>query len=382
MIISTNCTGCAMCSEICKVGAIQMVQNAEGFLHPVIDDTKCVECGLCQKKCPQNLKENSGLKNSKVVYAAISNDEKSLMQSSSGGAFFVLAKKVVEEGGIVCGCILDSAQKATHVFAENLQDLERMRGSKYVQSDTSNVYNHLKELLEMGRRVLFSGTPCQVAGVYQFLGRDYENLLTIDLICHGVSSPKALKQYVTYEEKKRKTQIQGLRFRSKAKEKSPYMLEIVTEKSDKIYLPQVESWYYYYFLKGTMHRECCYSCKYAREERIADITLGDFWGAENYYPIDTSKGISAVLLNTTKGVELFESVKTKFLCIESNIELAKKQNKQLTSPSEDSPEREYMIGLVRADSVEEIEKKFKKDVRVIRIKYYIKCLLNMRKRRK
>lgn len=382
MIICTDCTGCGACSAACKFDAIEMVPNAEGFLTPVVDDEKCVGCGMCQKTCPQNLKEKLELKRNLAVYAVVNKDKESLLQSSSGGAFFVLAQNVIKEGGIVCGCVMNEEQKVIHTFAENMQDLENMRGSKYVQSNTCSLYNRIKAELVAGRKVLFSGTPCQVAGIYQFLGKDYENLLTIDLICHGVTSPKALEQYINYEEKKREVKIQELKFRSKEKKNRPFMLEIQTEGGRKIYLPQVESWYYYYFLKGVMYRECCYSCQYATQDRIADITLGDFWGAEKYYPIDTSKGISAVLINSEKGARIFEDVKIQFECIESDITIAKQQNQQLSHPSEKSLEREPMMELIRNNSVVQLEQKFKKDIRITRIKYYIKCLLDTGKRRK
>ena len=192
-----NCTGCRMCEQICPVNAIKMIENKEGFIEPVIDKTKCINCGLCSKRCPQ-LNEIKREDYKMEVYAAKNKNIEEQKSSSSGGVFSVLANYVLENNGIVFGCAFNDNLIAEHIGIEDKNELYKLRGSKYVQSNTKNTFKDVKENLENSRMVLYSGTPCQIAGLKQFLGKEYDNLYTVDLVCHGVPSPKLFKKLFLY----------------------------------------------------------------------------------------------------------------------------------------------------------------------------------------
>lgn len=209
-----NCTGCSACFASCPKNAISLVPNEEGFLYPQIDSSKCIQCGLCEKVCP-TLNIQQGANKNPKAFAVINDDEKIRMESSSGGVFTAVAKKVIEENGIVFGVKLDEHQKAVFSFTENVEGLSEFRGSKYVQAQVGNAFKECKNFLIENKKVLFTGTPCQIEGLKLFLGKEYENLLTMDIICHGVPSPLVWKKYTEFCEKKFASRIVKTAFRRK-----------------------------------------------------------------------------------------------------------------------------------------------------------------------
>lgn len=340
-----DCCGCAACMNICPKKAITMKTDLDGFAFPEINKDLCIECGLCNKVCAfQNVSVPN--KEPLKTYVAINKKKDVLLNSASGGLFAALAFLIFEKNGIVFGCAYNENMKPEHVCVENPLDMKKIQGSKYVQSDINTSYSEVKKHLNDGRWVLFTGTPCQIAGLKSFLGKDYHNLITADLVCHGVPGTAFFEDYIKYMEEKLKGKVIDFKFRDKSK---GWGLngKVVYKKNGKIFeksVPTITSYYYRYFLKGDIYRENCYECKYACSSRVGDFTIGDYWGIEKAHPeIETKNGVSVLLVNSEKGVGLIEELEKYVDLTESSFELAKQQNGQLNRPTAKSNKREEIL---------------------------------------
>lgn len=306
-----ECTGCGACMNICPKHAITMKADAEGFLFPEIDASLCIECKLCQKACHvlHPLKKNE---KAEKPFAVVAKEVSICEKSSSGGMFSILAQKILSHGGVVFGAGYHDGYQLSHIKAENEQDLASLRGSKYFQSDIKVTYKEVRALLKQNREVLFTGTPCQIAGLYAYLGKsNTEGLYTADLVCHGVPSPKSFNIYIQRLAEKENCKVENIKnFSFRDLKGWDIVPSFQISEGKQITFPLSKNLYMQLFLNSYLHRECCYQCKYTTPERIGDITLADFWGigAEKPFNYDTRKGCSLVLINSEKGKELFHSV--------------------------------------------------------------------------
>ena len=329
-----NCSGCHACFSVCAKSAILMEENYEGFLYPVIDKEKCVECGLCEKVCPSIeplKKENENTKS----FAAINKNEKIRLDSSSGGIFSAIAEKVIDEGGIVFGAKFAEDFSVVHGWAETKEDIAEFRGSKYLQSVIGNSYKDCKNFLLTDRKVLFSGTPCQIQGLKKYLGKEYDNLITVDFICHGVPSPSLWKKYIEYREKKSASRTVKTAFRRKNDGWKQFSVSFTFANDTEYCASLKKDSYIQIFLKDIALRDSCYECSCRGITRPSDITLADFWGIQYVLPeMDDDKGTSFVVCNSKKGLELFEkNLLDKCTIREVNINDGIKYNISiLTSP--------------------------------------------------
>ena len=303
------------CSSICPVGAISVQEDKEGFLFPAVDKEKCTNCGLCKSVCP--ILNSKFHEKPATCFAVMASDE-IRMKSSSGGVFTVVAEHILAQGGYVCGAAFDENWNVRHIIVDNVKDLDKLRGSKYVQSFIGNIYKDIKVLLENGKTVLFTGTPCQVAGIINFLGREYPNLLTIDIVCHGVPNNSLWKQYL--HENFRIDKINKINFRDKELGWNCLNLTATTS-DDKI----VRQDFMDLYAQNICLRNSCSFCNFARPERTSDITMGDFWGVEVLKPeLYDPKGISLLLINSNKGKFCLNAISNKFTHLEElPIETAK-----------------------------------------------------------
>lgn len=335
--ITDYCTGCRACEQLCAHHAISMAPDKEGFMTACIDEDKCVDCGLCRKRCPQNqLVEKSS---PQLSMAVRDKDDAELKASASGGAFAAVAKVILAHGGMVVGAAYNDDLTVSHIVVESAEDLPLLQSSKYVQSNTEATYRQVKEVLKQGREVLYSGTPCQIGGLKSFLRRDYDQLYTIDLICHGVASPKLFAKYLVWLGGKMNGKIIGYDFRDKSCGWGlDYMTKTKTKTKTK---PSTLDPYYFHFLKGTTYRECCYRCRYCSKERVGDITIGDYWGIEKEHPdFYSTKGVSCMLMNTDKGMKLWQMVSGEFYSLESTFEKVARANHNLSRPTDRSSLRD------------------------------------------
>lgn len=308
--VGNSCVGCGACLNICPVAAITMRMSEDGFLYPEINTEKCINCGLCARGCPVLFSAFKPNTFNPVCYAAYSNDSDA-MRSSSGGIFGVLATRFLNNGGYVCGAAFDEDWSVKHIIISSVDDLEKLRVSKYVQSDTNNVFSKIKKLLDADKNVLFSGTPCQVAGLYGFLQKDYDKLLTCDVFCHGAPSPIVWQRYLKEIANGRK--ITAINFRDKENalnnKSCPYNVTFCFDDGTYLTKPYMEYSYMRGFLQNLYLRKSCAVCKFAKTPRSSDISLGDFWG---YYKVEkkrnVKKGVSAVLINTDKGKSIFDKI--------------------------------------------------------------------------
>ena len=305
-----KCTGCGVCAQICQHSAISMQSDAEGFLHPVISNSKCVTCGMCQYSCPVN---NLAIKRKPLkVYSGWSNDEYIRMDSSSGGAFTEIAKLILAKDGVVFGVAMDERQQARHIYIERESELFKLRGSKYVQSIINDSYKKAKHFLQSGREVLFSGTPCQIAGLYNYLRKKYDNLTTVDIICHGVPSPKVFDDYKSWIEKLIKEKITSIKFRCKKSSWIFFNIGINPNiEQDNINYSYTGSYYadpyIRAFLRDNILRPNCYHCQYTSIDRVSDFTIADWWGYKGKTAYDKDfdrKGVSLIMCNTEKAVNM------------------------------------------------------------------------------
>ncbi len=309
LLIGNECNGCYACVSKCPNGCITMQADAEGFWYPKIDEINCIQCRLCHNTCPiinKMIKE----KISKDAFAAINCNEEVRKYSSSGGIFNLLARNIIESGGIVFGAAFtDDYKEVEHISVDNMEKIPLLMGSKYLQSRIGDAYNQAKHYLDLGKNVLFSGTPCQIGGLYAYLGKDYENLITQDIICHGVPSPKVWKKYVEFYEKRADSKIINAFFRNKINGWKTFSLQFKFENGDEYIKTVSKDLYMRGFLKDLYLRPSCYNCEFKSSNRISDITLADFWGVENVCAdMCDDKGTSLILVNTNKGKMIFDSI--------------------------------------------------------------------------
>lgn len=347
----TECTGCGACLNVCPVGAISMLENSEGFLYPQIDEEKCMNCGLCKKTCPAI---NPNYKNNKSpeCYAYMASDEERL-KSSSGGAFPVLAHWFINNGGYVAGAVWTKDYQVEHIVSNNLDDIERMRNSKYLQSDTKNCYKEIKQLLEDDKKVLFTGTPCQVAGLKLFLQKDYNELYCVDVICHGVPSPKIFKKYI--DENYDRNEIKSINLRAKHLiGVRPWHVEI-GYSNNKEYILTGDDIFYKAFLYDIALRKSCTNCNFAKLPRQGDITIGDFWGIELYDKhIDDKKGVSVLLSNNKQGETLLKVFKQNKKFIKKvPLKYSLKKNPQIYKPVTPHKNRDMFFDLLDKESLKD-----------------------------
>ena len=354
-----RCCGCNACEMICGKKAITMIEDEYGFRFPQIDTEKCVGCGSCQKVCCIN--NEVELCKPGTVYAASYKDKDISAKSASGGIFAALAKQVLTEGGIVFGSAYTKQFDVEVISIEKIEDLPRLQGSKYVQSSMNSSFLKIKSELQTGRTVLFCGVPCQVEALKRFLGRSYENLLLVDIVCHGVPSNRMLKDYLSFLADKKKMEVQSIQFRTKTKGQNVYgeiAYRQVSHTGEIAYrqepLISYKSSYYKLFLNCQTFRDSCYHCKFAGTKRPGDISLCDYWGIEDEHPDFVKEvekeglaGISAIMLNTNAGIAFFERLKQEFLLRESTVEQVAKHNPQLQAPSVETAERKQVLDCYR-----------------------------------
>lgn len=300
------CTGCTTCMNICPKKAISFEKNEEGFKYPVIDQSKCINCGLCKKRCPViNKKKNISVNK---CYAGYNNDSIERLNSSSGAIFSIIANYVLEDGGIVVGAAFDSNNKLKHVAIDSKNKLDQLKKSKYLQSDLGNIFEYIKEQLKE-RKVLFVGTPCQVAGLKSFI--DSSNLITIDLFCHGVPSPKLFRKYIEEIEHKYNDKLIDYDFRDNCTGWENYSNKAIFRKNE-IITNKRNNDYMKLFLSDVALRESCYNCNFKLGNKYSDITLGDFWGIKDIYSeMYMRDGVSAIIINTNVGIRIFDTIKNK-----------------------------------------------------------------------
>ncbi len=315
-----DCSGCSACADVCPVRAITMQADEEGFLYPVIDGNKCIHCGKCDKICGFVPKKSAevGYELPKT-YGIKHKDEFTRLTSRSGAAFIAFSDYILDQGGVIYGAAMQEDFSVCHIRAESRVSRDLMKGAKYVQSDVTRIYPQVAQDLTSGRTVLFSGTPCQVSGLYAMLDAQKvskENLICCDLVCHGTPSPAIWKDYITYIEKKYSTSVLKADFRDKSFGWDSHCESFVLKNGKKI----VSRDYTDLFYDHIMMRPSCHNCHFANVNRVADITLADFWGIEkNDASFNDNKGVSLVLISSSKGAELLEKVKGQLHCFECDI---------------------------------------------------------------
>lgn len=321
-----DCCGCASCVQRCPKHCITMKEDEEGFLYPVVDEAICVNCGLCEKVCPIiNRIEKLAVME---VLAVKNRNKEERMASSSGGVFIALAKEIIRKGGVVFGAVFDENWEVKHTYAETLEGVLPMMGSKYLQSRIEDTFSQARKFLKEGREVLFTGSPCQIAGLHKFLGKDYPNLLSVDFLCHGVPSPKVWRRYleelitrqgggknsVLFHPIVGRMTIRSISFRSKSRGWKKYSFALTLSEAladgDKntvlLSRKHCEDPYMQVFLSNIILRPSCYRCRCKNGVSHSDLTIADFWGINQLMPdFDDDKGVGLVLVNTRKGKEIF-----------------------------------------------------------------------------
>ena len=315
-----KCSGCSACANACPRDCLEMQQDSEGFLYPKIDLDICIDCTLCEASCPI-LKPSTNI-DTPIIYAAYNKDEPIRMNSSSGGIFTLIADYVINQGGIVFGACFDDKFELIHSFAETHSELEKLQGSKYVQSTICNTYRQAKKSLDEGRLVLFTGTPCQIGGLFSYLQKSYPNLCTLDLICHGAPSPLVWKKYIEFREQRAGASIKKVSFRNKDSGWKTFSISIEFSNNTNYMMLHQDDHYMRGFLYNLFLRPSCYDCSFKSINRQSDMTLADFWGVQHVFPkMDDDKGISIIMVNSLKGQALFDKIKEELVINNQKVDI-------------------------------------------------------------
>lgn len=317
-----NCSGCGACASICPKHCITMLSDNEGFLYPTVEESDCIDCGLCEKVCHElhPFVERQPQK----FYAAINKDEGIRLKSSSGGIFYLLAEIIISEGGVVFGARFDEQWQVKIDYAETMDGVKAFMGSKYVQARMATAYTDAKRFLTEGRKVLFSGTPCQIAGLHHFLRKPYDNLLTVDIICHGTPSPKVWDRYLDEVVTAGRKAIKDVQFRNKRNGWKSFNFTMEYNKDEQtvsLCSHHQQNHFMRAFLRDMILRPSCYNCQAKSGRSHSDITIADFWGINTEIPeMDDDKGTGLILVNTDKGQVSLDWSKTNH--IETTAEIA------------------------------------------------------------
>lgn len=360
LILEHNqCVGCRACELSCPKNCITLTPNTEGFFYPLVDESVCINCGVCKNHCPI-LSHKDTNTDKQLSYAAWLKNEELLAQSSSGGAFTAFAEKILEENGIVFGAAYDENLQVSQIYVNNKRELNRLKGSKYVVSSTGDSYIKVQEFLKTGKKVLYTGTPCQIAGLKAFLGKDFDNLYTIDLICHGTPSQKLFDKYLLWLGKRFGGKIIYYGFRDKdiGGWSCGGKIKVKTKTKTKTIEASLDP-YYSSFLKFDTYRESCYSCKFSSMNRIGDITIGDYFEGKDFYPqLAGINGVSLCIVNTEKGKSLFDLVNQNlsFIPISEDSYVNVKGN--LKKPSPRGKRRDFIYTGIDQLSEKKFFKKF------------------------
>lgn len=363
-----DCCGCGACMNICPKTAISMEKDEYGFAYPKINAEKCIGCGACKKVCAFQNKPDRN--QPQKVYAIASKSNEIIKKSASGGLFATMAMYVLEQGGCVYGAVMQHEShklKIRHVCCETKEELHRLQGSKYVQSSMGEIYKDVKKKLTKDILVLFSGTPCQVDALKSYLKQDYQNLLTVDIICHGVPNEQFFNDYIHHIEKKIGGEICDFKFRDKSSGWGYNLTaEYVQQDGNTGYYRIIgsDSSYFDIFINSIALRENCYRCKYTNKNRTGDITIGDYWGIEDEHPdalqrnggrLSEQSGISVMLLNDEKGKQFLDKIKDRFDYYESTFEKAAKRNTQLVHPVKLTNSRKNVMNLYKKWGYDAVE---------------------------
>jgi len=353
----TVCSGCLACVSVCPVKAIN-VKTSGGFIKPDVDFEKCILCGKCKKTCPVLNKPKDDKSYTPAVFGAYNLDEKVRNASSSGGVFTAFAKEILK-GGYVVGAAFTGTKKVEHVIVENEEGLAALRGSKYLQSDVNGVYEKTAELLKRGKKVLFSGTPCEIGGLKAYLGKDYENLITVDFICHGVSSPELFAEHIGYLEKKASSKAERVVFREKREDAKNLNLTVGFGNGEKYFSDAEKDDYYLSFVTDFNLRKSCYTCSFKQKKRISDITIADFWGVDKEYGIkDEKKGYSLVMPHTEKGKALFSAVSGNLFVFPAEYSKALRHNPSYVSSAKEPILAEQFMKVAQKSGLKRAVKKY------------------------
>lgn len=397
IIDKSLCCGCSACVQRCPKQCITLHEDHEGFLYPKVDTYTCIDCGLCEKVCPIL---NEGIPHLPLkVYAAINKDEKIRLESSSGGIFTLLAEKTINEGGVVFGARFDENWQVCLDYTEAIEGIAAFRGSKYVQARTENTYQQVERFLKEGRKVLFTGTPCQIAGLKKFLRKEYDNLLAVDFVCHGVPSPKVWRKYlqellaskgekntVSFSSNPSSVsegyaQIAGISFRNKAlgwKKYSFVLRQNLTKatadgEGNSVSFSDIhkENIFMRAFLSDMISRPSCYQCHCKEGKSGADITIADFWGIGNISPeMDDDKGTSLIILQTERGEQVFSAL--DIVKKEQTYEEAESSNPGLKSFCRPHPKREKFFLNLGKNNLNNLINRILRKPYFVRVKSYIK----------
>ena len=379
-----NCSGCHACVAVCPKDCISMHRDKEGFLYPIADKSSCINCGLCEKACQSinPIKSESIPK----AYAAYNKNEDIRMKSSSGGAFTLIAEYIIDRGGAVFGAAFDEELNVHHVCVERKEDLYRLRGSKYIQSTIGETYKTAKQILNQGRYVLFTGTPCQIDGLLHYLNKKYDKLYTQDIICHGVPSPTVWQKYLKYQgsayggEVDRKS-LPAFRRKDEGWKRFSVSYRFTDDTEYRQTLDK--DLFMNAFLSNICLRPSCYNCHSKSLKRNSDITLADFWGIENELPeMFDDKGTSLVLVNSDKGLKLFNDISENMKYMEIDVDRAVKYNPSVRSSVKEPVNRKRFMKKVSDRNFKEMTEKYKrlsiKEKTILKLKILGKKVLKLK----
>lgn len=334
------CCGCQACKMICPTNCISMHEDERGFVYPKKDKELCIDCGMCEEVCPFIQKSRIDYDNNMEfpkAYLAINKDEDILFNSASGGVFSAVTNTFCDDNFVVFGVQFDQSFNAIHTHTDSIEGTYKYRKSKYLQSDISSSYKEAEEFLKKGKKVLFTGTPCQIAGLRLYLGKDYENLLCLDLVCHGVPAQAIFNKYLNYLEFEHGGKVTGFTFRHKTVDEKGIRNSRNVKMdigSKEIIMNSKNDKYLRGFHNALFYRPSCYNCKYANPNRISDITMADFWGVDKLFPEeDVHKGVSVILVNTKKGQNIVKQLDSDMYLKETDLQYVVNRNTQLNRPT-------------------------------------------------
>lgn len=372
-----NCCGCGACVNICPKECIEMKEDQEGFLYPIVDKNLCINCDICKKKCPV-LNQKKEIEFEQDGYIVQIKDEIIRRESTSGGAFTAIAKYVIRNDGVVFGAAYNNKLEVYHTYVEKDDDLKKFRNSKYVQSIIGNSYKEAKIFLEKGRIVCFSGTPCQIEGLISYLGKEYYNLITVDVVCHGVPSPLVWRKYLELQHKKYGKDIKNILFRDKHYGYK-YSTMTIKDFSDKdVYNMGVESDIMLRaFFSEICERPICHECMFKKRYRISDFTIWDcFSVAEFNKEMDDDKGTTKVLIHTVNGRKIFENIKDELRYLKIDPENLTYGVKEMVECSKPNLLRSQFMNDINSITSEELFDKYFPDSIKVKIERNIRIITN------